>query len=261
MPFIHRPNATVAYDVVGSGPPVILGHSLFCTRSMWAGVVEELESDYTLVNVELRGHGESTAEGPFSLDDLVDDWLAILDQESIERALLCGLSTGGMTAMRLVLKAPDRVSGMALLDTNAGAEPVPNRIQYGMLAWMYRNFGVLPRATLMKAMYSPDTIENRPEIISGFLEQARGFNPRHLGRTMRAVFGRNSVDVGPVRVPTLVIVGEHDHATPPGCARSIADAISGARLEVVPGAGHLTVEERPTLVAGLLRGFFESCLG
>ena len=66
MPVIERPGARVAYDVVGSGPPIVLGHSLFCTRSMWRGVVPRLADRFRLINVELRGHGESTAESPCS---------------------------------------------------------------------------------------------------------------------------------------------------------------------------------------------------
>ena len=153
MPSIERQNATVAYDVVGSGPPIVLGHSLFCTRSMWRGVVPRLQDSYRVINVELRGHGDSTAEGPFTLADLVDDWLAILDQEGIEQAVLCGLSTGGMTAMRVAGRAPDRVAGLALLDTNAAPETQFNRLQYGMLGWGYSNLGLLPKKTLLRKMY------------------------------------------------------------------------------------------------------------
>lgn len=259
MPTIERPNATVAYDVVGSGPPIVLGHSLFCTRSMWRGVVRRLQESYCLINVELRGHGESTAEGPFSLEDLVDDWLAIMDQEGIERAALCGLSTGGMTAMRVAGRAPERVAGLALLDTNAAPETPFNRLQYGMLGWGYSNLGLLPTKTLLRKMYSAATLAGRPDLGEAFLEQARGFDRRRLGHAMKAVFGRSGFDLSPLSVPALVIVGEHDVATPPVCARRIAEAIDGASLEIVPGAGHLTAEEQPEVVAGLLEPFFERC--
>jgi pimeloyl-ACP methyl ester carboxylesterase len=218
-----------------------------------------LQDSYRVINVELRGHGDSTAEGPFTLADLVDDWLAILDQEGIEQAVLCGLSTGGMTAMRVAGRAPDRVAGLALLDTNAAPETPFNRFQYGMLGWGYSNLGLLPKKTLLRKMYSPATLAARPDLGEAFLEQVEGFDRRRLGHAMKAVFGRSGFDVSPLSVPALVIVGEHDLATPPICARRMAEAIDGASLEIVPGAGHLTAEERPEIVSDLLEPFFERC--
>lgn len=259
MPTIRRPNATVAYDVVGSGLPVILGHSLFCTRGMWRGVVSQLQANYLLINVELRGHGESTAEGPFALADLVDDWLAIMDQEGVDKAVLCGLSTGGMTAMRFALREPGRVAGLALLDTNADPETPLNRIKYGLLGWGYQHFGLLPKKTLLQSMYSPSTLAGQTDLVAEFLEQVRGFDRRELGYAMSAVFGRGKVDISSVEHPSLVIVGEHDIATPPACARRIARSIEGADLQVISGAGHLCAEEKPRPVAELLGSFFARC--
>lgn len=260
MPTVRRPHATIAYEVVGSGPPVMLGHSLFCTRNMWAGVVNALASEYCFINVELRGHGESTAEESFTLDDLVDDWLSILDQESVDRAILCGLSTGGMTAMRLALRSPERVLGMALLDTSAGREPLFNRIKNGLLALGYSNLGLLPEQALLAAMFAPETIAKRPDLTTHLIEELRSFDRRQLARAISAVFGRDAVDLSSVRVPTLAIVGKHDTPTPLPCAQAIADTIEGAALVVIPGAGHLTTVEQPATVVEHLRPFFARCV-
>jgi 3-oxoadipate enol-lactonase len=261
MPTIRRPHASIAYDDVGEGPTVVLGHSLFCTRSMWRGVVEALAGEYRFLNVELRGHGQSTAEAPFTLDDLVDDWLAILDQESVDRAILCGLSTGGMTAMRLALRAPERVLGMALLDTSAGREPLTNRVKNGALAWCYSRFGLLPKGALLAAMFARETIEARPDLTARLIDEVRAFDRHQIDHAMRAVFGRDAVDLSAVRIPTLAMVGEHDAATPVSRARAIADTVEGASMVVIPGVGHLTAVERPDLVVEHLRPFFARCLG
>jgi pimeloyl-ACP methyl ester carboxylesterase len=261
MPSIRRPHATVAYDVVGDGPPVILGHSLFCTRSMWRGVVDALAHEYRFINVELRGHGESTAEAPFSLNDLVDDWISILDQESVDRAILCGLSAGGMTAMRLALRAPERVYGMALLDTSADREPLVNRVKNGALAWGYGHFGLLPSGALLAAMFAPQTVRNRNDLTSSLLDEVHSFDRSQISHAIRAAFGRDAVDLSGVTVPTLVMVGEHDAATPPSRARRIAATVKGAVLAVIPGAGHLTTLEQPAAVVEHLRPFFARCVG
>lgn len=259
MKKIERPNATVAYDVLGLGPPLVLGHSLFCSRSMWRDVLPFLQDEHMIINVELRGHGKSTARGPFTLDDLVDDWLAILDQERVDKALLCGLSTGGMTAMKLALREPERVAGLALLDTNHARETIVNRLKYKALGWGYTHFGRLPKKILLEAMYSPETLTGRREMTEAFVEQALSFDKRQLGYAMRAVFGRDRIDAASITHPALVLVGEHDAATPPACARRLADAIDDATLEVVPSAGHLSAEEQPEAVADLLRAFFARC--
>lgn len=261
MSTIRRPHATIAYDAVGEGPTVVLGHSLFCTRSMWRGVVEALAGEYRFLNVELRGHGQSTAEAPFTLDDLVDDWLAILDRESVDRAILCGLSTGGMTAMRLALRVPERVYGMALLDTSADREPLVNRVKNGALAWGYSHFGLLPSGALLAAMFAPQTVRNRNDLTSSLLDDVRSFDRGQISHAIRAVFGRDAVDLSGVTVPTLAMVGEHDAATPPSRARRIAATVEGAILAVIPGAGHLTTLEQPAAVVEHLRPFFARCVG
>lgn len=259
MPIIQRPGAAVSYEVVGAGPPVVLGHSLLCTGQMWARVVAALRSSFRFINVDLRGHGRSTAEAPFTLDDLVDDWLAILHRESIESAVFCGLSTGGMTAMRLALSEPQRVLGLALLDTSAAAEPARARRRYTALAWVYRRLGLLPRKPLLEGMFAPSTIADRPELTTDLLTAVRRLDRAAVGHAMDAVWGRDGIDPSPVKAPTLVIVGEHDAATPPVCARAIAGSIGGAELHVIPDAGHLTAVEQPAQVAALLGPFFTRC--
>ena len=224
------------------------------------GHLVEIGGSYRLINVELRGHGESTANGPFSLDDLVDDWQAIMDLEGVDKAVLCGLSTGGMTAMRFAARSPQRVAGLALLDTNAAAESRLNRVKYSLLGWGYLQLGVLPTKTLLRSMYSPETLAERKDLVAAFLDQVRLFDRRQLGYAMKAIFGREAIDLGGVEVPTLAMVGEDDLATPPSCARRIARSIEGARVEVIAGAGHLSVEEKPAVVAELLEPFLEGCL-
>ncbi len=255
MPFLDRPGARVAYTVSGTGPPLILGHSLFCTRGMWDGVLETIEEHCTVINVELRGHGESTAPVPFSLDDLVDDWLAILDTEGHESAICGGLSTGGFTAMRLALRTPKRVRGLILLDTSASSEPPMQRLQYRALAWLYQKTGFLPVNKLSSAMFGSETRDHHPERITELISLLRTFDRVHLGNAMNAVFGRSGVDLSSVNVPTLIAVGAEDHATPPHHAQEMARQIAGSELHTIPGAGHLSAVERPHDIARLMSSF------
>ena len=106
----------VSYTVDGpaDAPVVVLSNSLGATRGMWDPQVPALAERYRVVTYDTRGHGESPAPaGPYSLDDLVDDLVALLDEVGAERAHVVGLSLGGMTAMRLAAREPDRVDRLA----------------------------------------------------------------------------------------------------------------------------------------------------
>jgi len=150
---------------------------------------------------------------------------------------------------------------MALLDTSAGREPAANRVKNGALAWAYAHFGLLPRGALLAAMLAPETVATRSDLTDRLIAEVRSFDRRQISNAIRAVFGRDAVDLSMVDVPTLVIVGEHDAATPPSRARAIAETVVGASLAVIPGAGHLTAVEQPAAVVEQLRPFFARCAG
>lgn len=253
---IERPGATVKYSVSGSGPALVLGHSLFCNRTMWAQVAPALEERFTVINVALRGHGESTATAPFSIWDLAGDWAAILDREEIQSASLCGLSTGGMTAMRFAVTKPERVDALALLDTDAGSEKPSNRVQYTLLGQAYRFTGWIPLGTLTEKMFAPKTVAERPDLVSDLVGIMRRHDRSQLRHAMKAIFGRDSVDVSSISAPTVIIVGEHDAATPPSRSRHLHETIKGSRLEIIKDAGHLSALEQPDAVNAVLLDFF-----
>ena len=106
------------------GPVVVLSNSLGSTHTMWDAQVAALEERYRVVRYDTRGHGYSPVPGgPYSIDDLADDLVALLDRLGIGQAHLVGLSLGGMTAMRVAARNPDRVDRLALLCTGAALPP------------------------------------------------------------------------------------------------------------------------------------------
>lgn len=249
---IDRPGARVAWETSGEGPPVLLGHSLLCDGRMWEDVAPALARRHRVLTIDGRGHRHSTAERAFTLDDLADDWLAIMDAEGIDRAVLCGLSMGGMTAMRVALRAPKRVAGLALLDTSADREPTAARLKYRVMAELTRVFG-FPRAflpTALQAFFGPTTLAGRPALVAQEGDRILERDTRQVYYATRAVFDRPSIAdrIGGIGCPTTVIVGEEDAATPPSRAKRIATAIHGATLVTIPRAGHLTAMEAPEAV-------------
>src|SRR3954464_13156748 len=116
----------VTYTVEGAAdaPVVVLSNSLGATRAMWDPQVPALAERYRVVTYDTRGHGTTSAPpGPYTLDDLVDDVLALLDRVGAERAHVAGLSLGGMTALRLAAREPQRVHRLAVLCSSAKTEP------------------------------------------------------------------------------------------------------------------------------------------
>ncbi len=259
MPTLERPGATVHYEISGDGPTVILGHSLHSDGRMWDDVVPSLAKHWRVINVDARGHRHSSASAPFTLDDLAADWLAILDREKVERAALCGLSMGGMTSMRLALAQPERIGPMCLLDTSADPEPRWSRLKYGVMAAMVRRFGFIERffPTVKKALFGRSTLAQHPEIADREVARIREKNPQAGYHAIQAVITRDSISakLGLIQTPTLVIVGDEDVATPRIRSQRIVQRIAGARLEVLPQAGHLSALEVPAMVSSLLVDF------
>ena len=105
-------------------PAVVLSNSLGSTHRMWDAQLTALEERFRVIRYDTRGHGESPVpDGPYSIDDLADDVVALLDRLGISSAHLVGLSLGGMTAMRVAVRNPDRVNRVALLCTGAQLTP------------------------------------------------------------------------------------------------------------------------------------------
>jgi len=263
MPTIERDGARIHYELSGSGPAIVLGHSFLCDTHMWDAVSPALAERYRVINVDFRGHGGSTAPAPHTLDDLAADCRAILDREGVTRAVLVGLSMGGMTAMRLALAAPERVAGLVLLDTSADPEPPSKRVQYRFMAGLERRFGhiALIDAIVPRIMMGATTRRTRREIYDREAARLKQVNVNALYWTSRAVFDRESIAarLGEIRCPTLVMVGAEDVATTPAKSRRLAAGIPGARLVELPGAGHLSALETPDAVVRELQTFLSSC--
>ena len=262
MPTLQRSGATISYEVQGDGPPLLLGHSLLLDGRMWEALVPRLARAYRVYNIDARAHRHSTTPGPFTLEDLADDWLALLDHEQIDRALLCGLSMGGMTAMRLALRAPHRVAAMALLDTSADPEPPVQRRLYRLLGELQRlvRINALVDPVVRLRMFGATTRNERPDVVERGVAIVRENQPRRLYPALRAVVDRASIarHLKTILTPTLVLVGEEDVATSPSRSERIAARIPGATLIRIPGAGHLSAMEQPDAVAEHLEPFLQA---
>src|SRR5690606_18602117 len=125
MPFVTIDGQPLHYIEKGRGPAVLLAGSYLWDQTMWAPQIDALSQHYRVIALDLWGHGQSgrLPDGTISLDDISRQALGLLDYLDIDRIALVGLSVGGMWGARLALAAPQRVSGLVMMDTYVGIEP------------------------------------------------------------------------------------------------------------------------------------------
>ncbi|MFI2810225.1 MULTISPECIES: alpha/beta fold hydrolase [Microbulbifer] len=252
MPVVQRDSLALHYEIQGSGPALVLLHSFLCSGAMWREQVEALAEHYTVITVDIRGHGKSSVpQQPFSIYDLMEDALAVLDREGIDSAIWAGLSIGGMIALRAAVKAPQRVRGLILMDTHAGPEKMLKQLRYRLMVLAARIFGIrllLPQVN--KLMFGDFTLVNKRDLVNEWQEEFARVPMPTIAHGVNALCRRDSLlsRLGLIEKPTLVIVGDDDRSLPPHLSREIADSIEGARLEMIAKAGHLTALEQPQAV-------------
>lgn len=239
-------------SVGDTAPVVVLSNSLGSTLAMWDEQVAALAEHFRVVRYDTRGHGRSPVpDGPYSIDDLVDDVVALLDRLGVQRAHFVGLSLGGMTGMRLASREPGRVDRLALLCTGAAMPPAAN---WTTRAATVRAQGTSAIAEAVVARWFTDAFRDaKPEQIEHF-EQMVAATPAEGYAGCCEVIAEMDLtgDLASVRAATLVLCGEDDPAAPPAMMQRIADGITDSQLLVVPQAAHLANAEQPQVVTAAL---------
>ena len=262
MPHIERHRQRIFYEEVGSGPAILLGHSLLCSGEMWSHQVSVLAESHRVINIDYRGHGQSgTVERDFTLSDLVDDSVAILDQLEIDTAIWAGLSTGGMVAPKAAIDVPERVRAMLVADASAEAEPTCPKLKYRALGLGARLVGLRPFVpAVAPIMFGETTLRENRQVVEEWVPNFLSIDLPSVLRGLEAVVTRDSLvaDLGKIKVPTLVVVGNEDRAQPVPRSQRIAEGIAGSRLEIIPKAGHLSALEQPDRVTEVMLDFLGS---
>jgi pimeloyl-ACP methyl ester carboxylesterase len=173
MVFVHTRGLSISFEDIGTGSPVVLGHSFLCSGKMWREQVPALASRFRVLNLDFRGHGRSSeVTQPFSLYDAVSDVVAVLDELGIEKAVWCGLSIGGMVALRAALTCPQRVERLILLDTDAGPESPLRKLRYYGMGLGARLMGTRPfLSPIARLMFGSTTRQQNPTLVREWKEE------------------------------------------------------------------------------------------
>ena len=228
-------------------PVLVLSNSLGTTPAMWDEQTPTLSERFRLVRYDHRGHGGSPVPpGPYTIEDLGGDVLALLDRLGIERVSFCGLSLGGMVGMWLASEAPERVERLVLCCTSARFAPDT----FDSRARTVRADGVGAIAdAVVERWFTPAFCEGRPEVAECARRMLLETPAEGYAGCCEALRDADlSGTLGTISAPTLVVAGADDPAAPPEEAELISDSIPEASLEVIPDAAHLANIEQPEAV-------------
>jgi 3-oxoadipate enol-lactonase len=248
------------YTVDGpeDAPALVLGASLGTSTRLWDLQIGALAERFRVIRYDHRGHGGSPVPpGPYELADLGADVLSLMDNLSVRRAHLAGLSLGGMVSMWIAAHAPHRVDRLALVCTSAHLGPPET---WAQRAATVRAQGLAAIAdAVLQRWVPPDFARANPEVVEQLRAMLLATPADGYAGCCAAI---ETMDLQPdlprVGAPTLVIAGLDDEATPPAHAQRITALIPGSRIALVAGAAHLANISRPELVGQLMADFLSA---
>ena len=267
MPTFSRDEASIAYDDTGAphgrpdAPTIVFGHGLLFSGWMFRRQIDALRDDYRCVTIDWRGQGQSPhARAGYDMDTLTDDAVGLIDRLGTAPVHWVGLSMGGFVGMRIAARRPASIRSLVLLNTSADREPLRSAVQDLLLAQLYRWAGIALVQRQVENILFGAAFRNAPEgrrLIDEWVMKLAEIDRRGIAAAVTGVLTRKAVshELCRITAPTLVIAGEHDKAIPVVRGRRIAQAIAGARFEIVPRAGHSSTLEQPEIVTALIRNF------
>lgn len=232
------------------GPAILFANSLAADHGMWDEVVARLSDTYRLIRYDARGHGRSTIATDYSLDALASDVGVIMTATTNGPVLLCGLSLGGLTAMRIGATMGDRLSGLILANTAASFPPAS--------MWEGRANGA--RTSGMGQFVNPTLDrwltqafrDGHPERTADVARMIEATSADGYAGCCETLGGSDVLDeLDEIYVPTLVIAGESDLSTPPERARELVAAIGGATYLALPAAHVSAIEAADEFTAAV----------
>jgi 3-oxoadipate enol-lactonase len=234
-------------------PALLLGGSLGTAMAMWDPQVEALGERLRVVRFDHRGHGGSPVpEGPYSIEQMGRDVLALMDRLALERASYCGLSIGGMVGMWLAANAPERVERLVLICTSAYLPPAEGWRARAEAVRAAGSVEVVADAVLARWL-TPGHAAAHPGVAQWLRRMLVSSPPAGYAACCEAIAELDLRDSLPrISAPTLVIAGVEDEAIPPPHSERIAAAIADARLELLSPMAHIGNVEQPQRVTELI---------
>lgn len=246
--------AQIHYVSVGSGTPMLLLHGYPLSGELFARNRDVLAAaGYRVITIDHRGYGKSTApkEAPGDLKTYAQDALTVMDQLKVPKAIIGGMSMGGPIAFEMYREAPERFTGMILIDTLANPASIVEQNLWKGMAQKASTYGPQSLAPeLLKDMLTGQTRMNKPgdaKMLTAIVSQA-SVDGDVAGAMVLADRPDSVPTLKTIRVPTLILEGLEDTVYPPEFSMKMMQNIPNAKLVIVPGAAHAAVYEKANAV-------------
>jgi 3-oxoadipate enol-lactonase len=243
-----------------TGETIAFSHGLLWGTELFAAQIAALRGRYRCIAWDHRGQGQSGSDHRVCIGmELVwQDAAQLLDKLAGGPVHFCGLSMGGFVGMRMAARRPDLVRSLILLETSSEPEPLDNIARYRTLTRVTKLIGPRPVKNKVAPIMMGKTIladRSRRDELARYVDLMS--RRRDIWRAVNGVIDRAGIhsELGRISVPTLVLVGDEDVATPRAKAERIVGAIAGARLVTIPRAGHSSPVEEPAAVTAAIEDF------
>jgi 3-oxoadipate enol-lactonase len=240
---------------VAGAPLVVFANSLGTDLRIWNGVLKRLGGRIQSLCYDKRGHGLSDAPpAPYTLDNHIDDLEGLLDHLGVGRAVVCGVSVGGMIALGLAARRPDMVRGLILCDT---AHKIGSDELWNQRIDQIRRHGIESIADSIIERWFSEAFRKAVPVAGWRNMLVRTPVDGYLGTCVALRDADLTAAATGLAIPVHCLCGSADGATPPDLVQSMSALIPGARFDLVAGAGHLPCIEAADQVASVIRTFIE----
>jgi 3-oxoadipate enol-lactonase len=263
MPYCQCSEVSLYYEVNGEGPPLLLIAGLGGGTWSWYGQESYFSARCRTITFDNRGAGRSDIpRGPYRMQQFAEDALCLLDHLRVERAIILGLSMGGMIAQELALLEPHRIRALFLGCTHGGG---PSGIPSApaVIETLLNNAGLSRKEVIEKNLpifLSETCRKTKPDLVAAYYsaQLAAPEQPEHAFHAqLAAISAFDASDrLKLLGIPTMIVAGSEDVLIPPENAHVLAQKIPNAQLVIIPGAGHAIHAECPDRLNAMADDFF-----
>ncbi len=255
-------NLNICYEDYGQGDlPVIFIHGFPFDKSSWQPQLDFFKATHRVIAYDIRGFCKSTAEDmKASIDLFAQDLVSLMDALNIRKAVICGLSMGGYIVLNAVKRFPERFKAIVLCDTQSVADTAEAKEKrYKTIEELEKN-GLQDFAdNFVQKIFAQETLSHKKEIVDDIKATILRTPVPTVARTLSALAQRveTASILQNIRIPALILCGEHDKVTPPEQSEQMHTHIIGSEYHVIEGAGHMSNLEQPQEFNRLLKDFLD----
>ncbi|MEE3012596.1 MAG: alpha/beta fold hydrolase [Chloroflexota bacterium] len=249
----------LAYEISGptSAAPLLFGHCFASNRHFFDDQLPAL-TDYQIIRYDTRGHGESgTPVGPYRMDDLGNDAIALLDHLQIKQTHYVGVSMGGMIGQNIALRFPERLLSLGLINTISAYDDIGKQVWKDWVTKVRQSGATSMSDDLMNRWFTPDALHREIPGVVYMNEAYRSFSDTAFEFIAEAIIKdlHYSDRINNIKISTLIVASPNDPGIPQKASELLHHRIDGSKLEWLTPAHHLATLEHPETFNTILSEF------